>query len=125
AIMEAGDWRLLLRWVVFRLLVAYVLVLALVLGVRLAFASHGHWVDHYQDALGRSCCGVRDCEPVHARLLGQDATTAVVEVEGLVLRLPVRSVHVSEDLSDWYCANYKGAGITQAAARCVFLAAAM
>src|SRR5262249_51122994 len=103
--MKTDLW-LLIRWSFFRLLVAYIIVISMILAVKLSYGQHGHWIDGYKNSMGNSCCGRRDCQIVHARMLEQDAQTATVEVNGVVIHMPVRSVHVSEDENDWFCTNY-------------------
>ena len=104
------------------LLLIMLLLFLVLIWVQNLSAQHGHWTDRYSSASGMSCCGQRDCFPVHARLLGQTGEHATVEVNGTVLELPVRSVHTSEDMQDYLCTMGREDPITSATTRCLFLA---
>ena len=47
------------------------------MGIILASAQHGHWVDHYRTADGRLCCGETDCQPTHLRVITANAVRPV------------------------------------------------
>lgn len=78
--------------------------LGLLLTATLAYATHGHWIDHYKTSTGASCCrSQKDCLPAHARILEMDEPFSWVEVDGMKYRMPTASIHVSEDEQDWFC----------------------
>lgn len=88
-----------------------------------SFATHGSWQDHYTSANHTPCCAAsRDCFVVRARIIAQDADSTTAEVEGHVVMLPAKSVHQSEDLSDWACVIRPEHGIRQDNVRCLFVA---
>ena len=91
----------------------------------LAWSAHGTWQDHYQDAIGIPCCGIRDCLRTVGRLVDRQGDQVQVEVQGVPLWISSYSVHPSEDGASWVCA--KGAlkekqPLTSDQIRCVFLA---
>ena len=107
-------------------LIASVAIWALVLSSTSAFSSHGHWLDHYRDAQQRPCCSANnDCRVVRARILSQDAASVTVEIDGVLLSLPGRSVHISEDAADWACVVPPQALLSKESVRCLFIAAQM
>src|SRR5262249_13679223 len=122
--MRKELW-LLIRWSLFRYLVVYIAIIIGLIAVKLAFGQHGHWIDSYKNSMGNSCCGRRDCQIVHARMMEQTAETTTVEVNGVVIHMPVRSVHVSEDENDWFCTNYIEEKIAEKNARCLFISSGM
>ena len=87
-------------------------------------ASHGHWMDHYHSATGTPCCAERDCDVVQARILEQTAEQALVEVNGVPVRIPIQSLHASEDAQDHWCGIFKGP-VTESNTRCIFIAVGM
>ena len=88
-----------------------------------AAATHGLWHDHYTSASGTPCCAAsRDCFIVHARLLVKDGDSTTAEVAGVVVTLPAKSVHQSEDLNDWACVIRPEHGIRQDNLLCLFVA---
>lgn len=93
----------------------------------MGLAGHGSWTDHYQDAAGIMCCTAgRDCQQVAGRLLGRQGERVLVEVQGIALWFPERSVHPSEDGAFWVCLKgsaWEERGPLRAdQIRCVFLA---
>jgi hypothetical protein len=60
-------------------------------------ATHGHWIDHYRSVNGASCCGMRDCVRVAARLVEDRGTAWRAEVNGTSVILHKKSVHLSEE----------------------------
>ena len=98
------------------------LALVMAMPVPLIFAQHGHWIDRYHSASGMSCCGKRDCQQVAARLITSAQYTTMVEVNGLLMELPAKSVHTSEDAAAWWCAQRIDEKLSQENTRCVFLA---
>ena len=87
-------------------------------------AQHGDWQDKYSNGESR-CCGMRDCQVVRARLLTPmttDLRLMTVEVEGVVMIVSSRKVHISEDDHAWYCAQGSSTTINVANLRCLFLA---
>ena len=90
---------------------------------RLGRPDHGAWLDHYRDAEHRPCCSMaQDCRVVHARLVSQNGTEVVVEINGVLVTLYAGSVHVSEDDEDWACIVPPWADVTSTTVRCVFIA---
>lgn len=86
-------------------------------------ATHAGWQDHYTSADSTPCCAAsRDCFVVRARLVAQDGEQTTAEVEGHFVILPAKSVHLSEDLSDWACVIRPERGIRQDNMRCLFVA---
>lgn len=91
----------------------------------LAYATHGHWIDHYTNAYGASCCQAqKDCVKVKARILEPGELWTWVEVDGEKYRMDTASIHISEDMRDWFCrwvyAPPKGDGWTSPI--CLFIA---
>lgn len=85
-------------------------------------AQHGHWTDNYRGLRSLPCCGRRDCIPVRARILSQSASQVDVEVNGIVMTLPMETLHASEDASDWWCSGDIAHPISAQATRCLFIA---
>lgn len=70
----------------------------------IAYAAHGHWIDHFRQANGQGCCyRGKDCRPVKARILERGHPETAVEVNGIRYRMPTGSIHASEDDDDWFC----------------------
>jgi hypothetical protein len=69
----------------------------------LLWANHGHWIDHYRNANGASCCGIRDCVQVHARLVEDRGTVWLAEINGTFVEIPKGSVHLSQEPSAYWC----------------------
>jgi hypothetical protein len=94
----------------------------------LLWATHGHWLDHYHSADGVSCCGVRDCVKVAARLVEDRGTTWRAEVNGTSVVLPKKSVHLSEEPMAYWCYQRRAPcqppqlEISFACGRCLFVA---
>ena len=86
------------------------------------YAQHGSWMDKYRNAKQVRCCGERDCLRVHARILSHTVPTVVAEVNGVVLTMPMASVHTSEDAHDWACLINHFEHVSQDNLRCLFLA---
>jgi hypothetical protein len=92
------------------------------------WADHGHWIDHYRNANGASCCGTRDCVKVDARLVEDRGTVWLAEVNGMLVELPKGSVHLSQEPIAYWC--HQGQPfcrppqleISSACARCLFVA---
>lgn len=109
---------------------AAVLLSALVLAIAgplvpVSLALHGEWQDHYTDATGIKCCGVRDCIRTVGRLLGRDGDRTQVEVQGIPLWMPAASVHNSEDGDFWVCIKHslnRTQPLKSEDIRCVFVA---
>jgi hypothetical protein len=105
-----------------------VLVGALLALPALLWANHGHWIDHYRNASGGSCCGVRDCVTVEARLVEDRGRTWLAEVNGTFVELPKGSVHLSQEPIAYWC--YQGRvpcrppqlEISPVCGRCLFVA---
>jgi hypothetical protein len=94
----------------------------------LLWATHGHWIDHYRNADGMSCCGMQDCVEVAARLVEDRGTTWRAEVNGTSIVLPKKSVHLSEEPAAYWCHNAQAPcqppqlEISSACGRCLFVA---
>ena len=91
----------------------------------LVLSGHGEWHDHYMDATGVKCCGLRDCIRTVGRLLDRQGEQVQVEVQGIPLWLPQGSVHASEDGAFWVCRKRppkENAVLTAEQVRCVFYA---
>jgi hypothetical protein len=94
----------------------------------LLWANHGHWIDHYRNASGSYCCGVRDCVTVEARLVEDRGRTWLAEVNGTLIDLPKGSVHLSQEPIAYWC--HQGwapcrppqLDISPACGRCLFVA---
>ena len=104
-------------------------LLGVLLGLpALLWAMHGHWIDHYRNARGASCCGIRDCVTVEARLVEDRGKTWLAEVNGTFVELPKGSVHLSQEPVAYWC--YQGQApcqppqldISPACGRCLFVA---
>lgn len=63
------------------------------------------WMARYTSASGTYCCSERDCIPATVALWPSalEAGTMVVRVNGVLLLLPEKSVHRSEDGNTWWC----------------------
>ena len=92
------------------------------MGIPITLANHGHWIDHYSSAEGTACCGLRDCQKVHVRVVREIQEVVVVEVNGIMVFLPKKSLHPSEDDADYWCQKHIGNEISTANTRCIFLA---
>jgi hypothetical protein len=94
----------------------------------LLWATHGHWIDHYRNADGMSCCGRQDCVEVAARLVEDGGTMWRVEVNGTSIVLPKKSVHLSEEPVAYWCHLGKAPcrppqlEISSVCGRCLFVA---
>ena len=97
------------------------LVLVVLLPLHLG-AQHDHWTSKYHSGGGGNCCGRTDCRPIPVRVLYQEGTQTTVEVGGVTMRLPARSVHLSEDLQSYWCLRNPDYGIAPENTRCVFFA---
>ena len=115
----------------YRLIWGLVFLLLLIVA-RITWSLHGDWQDSYRDAKGQLCCSSnRDCRVVRARILSQTAEQVLVGItlphkqdaeEGeIVVALPPRSVHVSEDMEDWACIVPPSAPLSEASLRCIFI----
>jgi len=107
----------------------YALPLAILLCLPVfLWASHGHWIDHYQGASGTSCCGMQDCVKVTARLVEDRGLMWRAEVNGTAVLLPKGSVHLSEEPVAYWCHNGQAPcqpphlEISPACGRCLFVA---
>lgn len=100
----------------------FLAVCGILIGASGVFAVHGHWTDHYSSASGTACCGARDCQKVHVRVLRQTQDIVVMEVNGILVLLPSKSFHPSEDGSDYWCTKHIDETISTENTRCVFLA---
>mgnify|MGYP001582039831 CR=1 FL=1 len=93
--------------------------------VPVALTAHGDWHDHYTDATGVKCCGIRDCIRTVGRMLDRDGERVQVEVKGIPLWMPAASVHNSEDGAFWVCIKHAMDGkksLRSEDIRCVFVA---
>jgi len=95
---------------------------------RPATAHDGAWMDKYwywseEDGIRRQCCGPRDCIPVRARLVAQSRDRVTVEINGVILTMSPKSIHQSEELSDYACFILRDGQhvVEQGLVRCLFL----
>lgn len=103
----------------------WVLFLSLCVGIgwgAASFASHGHWIDHYRSAANSLCCGERDCQPASIRILVFGPEMVTAEINGVIVEVPARSVHQSEDQRAYWCANMVMSPPSTANVRCLFWA---
>ena len=107
-------------------IISWLALVAIALGLPcLAYSTHGSWQDHYRDAAGISCCNPNDCQVTIGRLLAQEGDRTQVEVQGVPLWFPAKSVHASEDGAFWICrkrSQKENESLTSDQIRCVFLA---
>lgn len=88
-----------------------------------ALAAHGVWHDHYSSAAGTPCCRAQDdCHVAQVRVLEQTATQVRVEVNGVVIEIPAKSLHASEDAQAYVCVIPGTQPIKAVNIRCVFFA---
>lgn len=70
----------------------------------LLWADHIPWMRDYKDAFGVSCCGIEDCRLSRVFVIDGHG---LVEIDGVMLRLPVGSIHVlpleAHGGSGWVC----------------------
>lgn len=92
--------------------------------VSIAFAAHGHWTDHYTNAFGMPCCGVRDCVKIPMRVIAITDETFTIDVPSrhVTFTIPRQSYHLSEDEHDYWCAVSLHDPPTPENTRCVFIA---
>src|SRR3990172_8418870 len=102
------------------------MLLGILLGLLLASGSlaiRGHWTDHYADASGMACCGRRDCQPTHLRVLARTPDWVVLEIAGtFIVQLRPTAFHHSEDQQDWWCARDHRQPPSSQNIRCAFVA---
>ena len=107
-------------------LILPIILLAVVLPLtQQTMALHSEWQDHYTDATGIKCCGVRDCIRTIGRLLDRTSELVQVEVQGIPLWMPAASVHNSEDGAFWVCVKHSldvKKPLRSDDIRCVFIA---
>ena len=90
----------------------------------LASSQHRSWHDKYTSASGTRCCD-KDCMRAVGRLIDQTEAGTTLEVNGVLVRLPTKSVHQSEDGEFWVCVISAGdpaRPLTGKQIRCAFLA---
>jgi hypothetical protein len=68
-----------------------------------AFATHGHWIDHYLNDKGWYCCGKDDCLKIPLRILEGNEKSVTLDIQGTPVTIPRKSLHMSEDTFDWLC----------------------
>ena len=80
------------------------IIAILVIFASLAYAAHGHWLDHYTNAQGISCCvHAQDCKQMPVSLVAFHGEMTTVQIGNVVMTLPAKSVHVSEDAQTYVC----------------------
>lgn len=102
----------------------FVVLFILALPYYSSWGSHHSWHDHYTSAAGTRCCD-RDCVRAAGRLMNQTDAGMTLEINGVLVTVPAKSVHPSEDGAFWVCL----VGIAEATAqlrseqvRCAFFA---
>ena len=114
-----------LRWRHKARLGACFMIVIILVSLQPALSEHGSWQDHYTDATGSKCCGIRDCIRTVGRLLERDGERTQIEVQGIPLWMPAASVHNSEDGAFWVCIKHSLDGkkpLRSDDIRCVFIA---
>ena len=95
-----------------------------------AGAEHLDWMRGYTNESGGECCHHADCLPVPLRLIAQEPDRTTVEIQGVLVTLHPKAVHLSQETQTYWC--YRGelgragppAVPTREGTRCVFLASA-
>jgi hypothetical protein len=88
----------------------------------LVFATHGHWIDHYANDKGMSCCGTNDCLVVPMRLIHITEETVTLDIAGHPVTIPRQSFHNSEDTQDYWCTTAPHEKPGTQNTRCAFVA---
>lgn len=66
------------------------------------------WRSDYRGRNGGLCCGEEDCWISHNRIISQGKDTAIVEIDGLIVRdFPIEYIHASQDGNDYACIPYQ------------------
>jgi hypothetical protein len=71
------------------------------------------WMNQYKDEKGYGCCGIYDCVEVDAKVVSQGPGFVIVDVDGVVMKLPqakgeyLGKTHFhSNDNTDYWCFSY-------------------
>ena len=112
------------------LLLGALLLLGLWQTSRAEHSASLRWMRGYRSADGVGCCSEHDCIPWPVALLQMSGDEATVLLGDLVLQLPAKSVHATQDGQTYWCCQTNTAGRcpdvpTRATTRCVFYTVGM
>lgn len=86
------------------LVVRLVILLVILL---LPLSSLADWRREYKGADRGSCCGERDCRIANIQVIDDPFHNEEIRVavDGIIIKIPNKWLHVSEDQQTWYCAK--------------------
>jgi hypothetical protein len=112
------------------LLLGALLLLGLWQAIHAEHSASLRWMRGYRSADGVGCCSERDCIPWPVAMLQISGDEATVLLGDVVLQLPAKSVHATQDGQTYWCCQTNTAGRcpdvpTRATTRCVFYTVGM